>query len=871
MNELVTSAFGFALDLAVKATFLFALTLAAVALLRRSGAAARHFAGTAGLVGALALPLLAAALPRVSVPLLRSPIPEMASFGIAPAKDSRYPRAAEKPSLAVETRSVEKEVVETDQVRFEPAVQAPKALAARAVSAPAVPSTPVRIPWLPVSLALWVGGTLLVAARLAVGLERVRRMHREAEPLEDGDWKHDASDLARQLEVRRSVELFESRLVPVAITSGLFRPFLLLCHQARLWAVERRRVVLLHELAHVKRADWAWLLLAEAAVALYWWHPMAWVLARQVRRDGEKACDDLVLRAGTKPSVYAGHLLGIFRSLTSAAHPVAPAVASARPSHFEGRLRSILDPKGPRRDFPRVKALASGAALIAAAAFLSAVAPWAPSGSETIADSQTSSKRVVKAARKEAASASSSCPTAKARAAKAAAVRASAGSGPATSHSESPSAPASHPVSDCPSKSAASPAAVPETDSGEPLPESGKTVPAILKTLEKVKDAATFVRASQRFTKAGKHEGSDWYGHAMELHNDGRYEEAIAAFEKSIDAGFREDASSYNIACGYARLGKRDQAFEWLHKAMDAGFDLRKYLGHDDDLDGLKADPRWRELKAATDQSSSRRAEREAAAAAARYERLVAKNPKDGEGFYNIGKELLDAGHFDLSAKAFAESAARGYRTPTALYNEACALSRGNQTRAALDTLQKALDAGFDQAGLFDKDDDLDNVRDDPRFAQIRKEAKDLALPGYGTDSAFKGISGRRAKWREAAQRFEQYAQANPQKARAWFNYGFASLAGDRPEAAVDGFKKALDLNYRKPTTMYNLACSYARLDQKDAAFDWLFKALDSGFDATGTLRGDEDLDNLRGDPRFRKALDIARARDNKFHDDNED
>ena len=196
---------------------------------------------------------------------------------------------------------------------------------------------------------------------------------------------------------------------------------------------------------------------------------------------------------------------------------------------------------------------------------------------------------------------------------------------------------------------------------------------------------------------------------------------------------------------------------------------------------------------------------------------------------------------------------------------------RGNQTRAALDTLQKALDAGFDQPGLFDKDDDLDNVRDDPRFAQIRKEAKDLALPGYGTDSAFKGISGRRAKWREAAQRFEQYAQANPQKARAWFNYGFASLAGDRPEAAVDGFKKALDLNYRKPTTMYNLACSYARLDQKDAAFDWLFKALDSGFDATGTLRGDEDLDNLRGDPRFRKALDIARARDNKFHDDDED
>ncbi len=61
---------------------------------------------------------------------------------------------------------------------------------------------------------------------------------------------------------------------------------------------------------------------------------------------------------------------------------------------------------------------------------------------------------------------------------------------------------------------------------------------------------------------------------------------------------------------------------------------------------------------------------------------------------------------------------------------------------------------------------------------------------------------------------------------------------------------------------MYNLACSYARLDQRDKAFDFLFQALAAGFDGTGTLRGDEDLDNLRGDPRFRKALDIARARE---------
>ena len=49
----------------------------------------------------------------------------------------------------------------------------------------------------------------------------------------------------------------ESSSVPVAMTAGLLRPLLLVGRVARLWAVERRRVVLLHELAHVKRCDWA--------------------------------------------------------------------------------------------------------------------------------------------------------------------------------------------------------------------------------------------------------------------------------------------------------------------------------------------------------------------------------------------------------------------------------------------------------------------------------------------------------------------------------------------------------------------------------------------------------------------------------------
>jgi beta-lactamase regulating signal transducer with metallopeptidase domain/tetratricopeptide (TPR) repeat protein len=802
MNATMDSGFRFALDIALKATFLFAITAAATALLRRSGAAARHVAATAGLLGALALPLLTLVLPRFDMPVLPSVF------------SSTVKETSWKPA--------EKDLARASASDREPPAVEPAGSPSweSTISVPPVGRSSAPIPWLVLALAAWFAGALAIAARLSIGLARVRGIRRESAPLSDPEWTEETRRLARQLDVRRSVALLESADVPVAMTSGLRRPLLLLCRQARFWAVERRRVVLLHELAHVRRADWLWLLLAEGTLAIYWWHPLAWVLVRQIRRDCERACDDLVLTAGTKPSVYAGHLLGIFRSLSSAAHPVAPAVASERPSHFEGRLRAILDPAPPSRDLPRGRAFLSAAGLLVAAAGIAIVQPWAPVCADAAALLPYSDPQWVAVRDHETGKAGTACEKTRARKAAAAPVVASA-------------------------------------------PRPAAPLPAVLKTIGVKDSAAGFVRASN---DSSRRSGSDWYSRAMGYHRSERYDEAIAAFQKAIEAGYREDAASYNIACGYALKGDRDKAFEWLKKASEAGFDVASYLESDDDLDNLKSDPRFREWKKSAREHPSAKKEREGASAAARYERLAARAPKDGEPFYSLAKELLNAGRYDLSAKAFQASADRGYRVGTSLYNEACALSRAGQTRAALDLLQKALDAGFDQPEIFRKDDDLDNVRDDPRFAEIAREARDLALPGLGF-GRWIGSRSSRTQWREAAGKAESYARAHPQKGRAWFNFGYASLEGDRPEAAVDAFKKALDLGYRKPTTMYDIACAYARLDQKDPAFDWLFKALDAGFEGTGTLRGDDDLDNLRGDPRYRKALAMARAKERSEDD----
>ena len=377
MRFLLDSAIRFGFDLAVKATFVFLVTGAVLLLMRRSSAATRHRVGTFGLAAALLLPLLSAALPQVTVPILPDVRPAAPRRAAATPAVERA-RAAAVPASPEILRQLalavpEKTVLAPEQDTLVPA----SAPIAPPVPAPA--RKPKPAPWLELGLALWTAGALAVGARLFVGWSRVRRIGREARPIHDLEWIEERDAAARRLALSRNVELVESAAVPVAMTSGLLRPLLLIGRAARQWAVERRRVVLLHELAHVKRSDWPALIVAELALAAYWFHPLAWWLNRRVRRDAETACDDLVIASGTKPSVYAGHLLGIFRSLGSPAHRRRRRWRScARTTSRSacGRSSTRAPPTAASlagRPFSRAVVLAGAAAAVGS------ISPWAPS------------------------------------------------------------------------------------------------------------------------------------------------------------------------------------------------------------------------------------------------------------------------------------------------------------------------------------------------------------------------------------------------------------------------------------------------------------------------------------------------------------
>jgi beta-lactamase regulating signal transducer with metallopeptidase domain/tetratricopeptide (TPR) repeat protein len=838
MVENVAAAARFALDVALKATVLLSITAVALIALRRASAAARQLVATLGLAGTLALPVATLFAPRWEIPLLPSPVPRTApartAAATAPESASAGLGTPESPIGVVE--------FEKDGTAFERATTAPAARieernGARQPSprkgsepdgsAPKTPSSPTW--WMFGTLALWSVGTLLASARLALGAARVARIRRCASDEVDEEWTALSTELKVKLGLARPVRLLFSDELAVPVTAGLRRPVVLLPEGARRWNDERRRVVLLHELAHVKRRDWMALLTGQAAAALYWFHPLAWSTRLQMQKDCERACDDLVLSAGTRASAYAAHLLSIIRSLRLSRQRTLPAVAMARRSYWDGRMRAILDPNVPRRVVSGREARVAVGALIAVVVALAVVEPWASRRAEAMSSGPMSSLIDLDSAVDQL---ESSCKKESSGAQPAVTVGKKRGREPSLFLVESSIAPES---------------AIPPTEQTASVEATAPEAPA-------------FAQASRKQRK----NGGDWYSRGMDFHNDERYDEAIEAFRHSIEEGHRVEAATYNIACGYARKGDADRAFEWLQKAMDEGFELSSHINRDDDLDSLRSDPRFAELRRAARAERTRASKHRADRLAERFRELRSSRSAKGGAFYSLGKDLLEVGRYDLAGPAFQISAARGYREGASLYNTACALSLGGDKAAALDYLQKALETGFDDPGLVRRDDDLDNVRGEPRYRELLEMAQDLELHRFEDHWNPKSWShsGRRAAWREVEQRFVEYTQRHPQSGRAWFNLGYARIEGERPEAAIEAFQRALDLRYRTPTTMYNLACAYSLMNRRDEAFSWLFKALDAGFQADGRLRSDDDLDNLRGDPRFRQALARAKSVD---------
>lgn len=206
------------------------------------------------------------------------------------------------------------------------------------------PSSLVDPEWGTVLAAVYAVGVVGLLGRLTLGLALGARLVATSRPVEDRAWTGFARDQARVTTWRRAPVLCESRLVRVPMTIGIVRPVVVLPEGWRDWGTLKTKSVLAHELAHVRRGDFAWQLMCEINRCLFWFHPVAWLLRRRVSLAAERACDDSAILTIGDRCTYARHLVDIAAALQGQRGRVlATAIPMAAPCQIRPRVEAILD------------------------------------------------------------------------------------------------------------------------------------------------------------------------------------------------------------------------------------------------------------------------------------------------------------------------------------------------------------------------------------------------------------------------------------------------------------------------------------------------------------------------------------------------
>lgn len=223
----------------------------------------------------------------------------------------------------------------------------------------------LELSWPALLMVAWLLGCGAVAARMALGHRSLLRMIAASGAVTDADALEAVESLRHEAGVRREVALRATQAVGAPLLYGIRRPVILMPEE---WleslSREDLRVMLAHEMAHVKRSDFLGNLLQRIAELPLFFHPATWLAGRRIALAREELCDAAALRPGIDPKSYA-------LSLLAAAEKTHARFALASVGVAEGkftllrRVEAIMRTGGMKRTN---RYLAAGLALVLLAA-----------------------------------------------------------------------------------------------------------------------------------------------------------------------------------------------------------------------------------------------------------------------------------------------------------------------------------------------------------------------------------------------------------------------------------------------------------------------------------------------------------------------
>jgi uncharacterized protein (TIGR03435 family) len=342
LAQVALSLSAFPLSIVVKATVVLGVAFLILRWARSAAASARHLVLAAAFAVLAALPLAERVVPSLSIPVDAS---------------------AAAPLLPI-TR------IETTA----PADGAPTTL-----TSPSQAVAPAAATWSRERLlfAAWGLGAVVCLVPVLLTPWRLRQLRGRARQWSRGE------ELLRSIDpTLRRIVVFVHDGETAPLTCGIARPLILLPAAADHWSEDDITRALLHELEHIRRADWPVFIAARIVAALYWFNPLVWIAWRRLALEAERACDDAVVR-GSDRTAYAQQLVTLARERRRAS--AIPVLSMTGRSDLSARIAAVLDETQMRGRLGRSRA---SVILAVASILLAAVGPLRAQGTPIVIASQ---------------------------------------------------------------------------------------------------------------------------------------------------------------------------------------------------------------------------------------------------------------------------------------------------------------------------------------------------------------------------------------------------------------------------------------------------------------------------------------------------
>jgi len=339
----------FLLDIVIKSTAILMVAFFMARLLRQTSASLRHYVWIVAILATLTLPLINVCVPKWTIETVAlNHTAALFTQSNAVNAASRHSLQATPAALPISTKQ---QMTLTSLSASEPQTQSVSAFSS--VNHAELSGSEDATAFLPNAVMLlnvfWLMGAAVMCMRLLIMRMRLRSVSRECEVVTEGRLFDLLQAYRAELGHPQTVSLLITDQRAMPMTWGIMHPSILLPREAEIWPEHEVRCAFLHELAHVSRRDCLSQLLVQITCALYWFNPLVWFAARCVLLERELACDDIVLRNGTRASDYVAQLMQVVSRFQSNRTLESTAVSMAARNGFARRLKAILHETQDRR------------------------------------------------------------------------------------------------------------------------------------------------------------------------------------------------------------------------------------------------------------------------------------------------------------------------------------------------------------------------------------------------------------------------------------------------------------------------------------------------------------------------------------------